>query len=160
MTPQRPPYIAYLLAALLTGLLLYPVIQQNKFQSLLADQKAISDKQTELIAVQEAYISDLEARLIQQFSKFVEVTAYCEAVNNTAIGGRATPGTCAVSDDLLPIFPFNSMVYVENVGVFRVNDVTNERITNTVDIFIGDCQEALIFGRFTAQATRIMQCTE
>jgi len=52
--------------------------------------------------------------------------------------------TCAVSRDL--IHWLGGRVYIEGMGVRRVNDLMNERFSKRVDIFIGTVKEARAFG--------------
>jgi 3D (Asp-Asp-Asp) domain-containing protein len=146
-----------LLSVILAGVWFYTCIQLINTRNTLAEQRIISDQQTEIINTLKADNADLEERLAQRFSQIVSVTAYCQNDANTAIGEDPEPGTCAISDDLLEIYPFGTSVYIEGYGVWRVNNSTNNIWTNTIDLYIGNCQEALEFGRITARATRIIE---
>lgn len=80
------------------------------------------------------------------------VTAYTNAPGetdgdpeNTAIMEKPVAGwTCAVSRDLMHWL--GGRVYIEGMGVRRVNDLMNERFSERVDVFIGTVKEARAFG--------------
>ena len=80
------------------------------------------------------------------------ITAYTDRVQetnqdnrHTAIMERPVAGrTCAVSRDL--IHWLGGRVYIEGVGVRRVNDLMNKRFSERVDVFIGTVAEARAFG--------------
>ena len=86
------------------------------------------------------------------------VTAYtarpCETNDDpmhTATMERPKAGwTCAVSRDLMHWL--GGRVYIEGVGVRRVNDLMNERFARRVDIFCGTVKEARAFGTQSRQA--------
>lgn len=54
---------------------------------------------------------------------------------------------CAVSRDLLPIFPKGKpkRLWIEGYGVYEVHDVTNKRIKNTVDILLHPVSKEKIY---------------
>ncbi len=83
----------------------------------------------------------------------MEATAYTASEdetdgdpNVTAMMEAPIPGkTCAVSRKYRKIMG-KKKVYVEGVGVLRVNDVMNKRITNGIDIVMASKDEANQFG--------------
>jgi len=91
-------------------------------------------------------------------SLVVEITAYtnrkCETNkdnNRTAIMERpVVGGSCAVSRDLLHWL--GGRIYIEGIGIRRVNDLMNERFTRRIDLFMGTVQEAQQFGKQQKQA--------
>lgn len=80
------------------------------------------------------------------------VTAYtarpCETNDDpmhTATMKKPKAGwTCAVSRDL--IHWLGGRVYIEGLGVRRVNDLMNERFAQRIDVFCGTVREAKRFG--------------
>ena len=89
------------------------------------------------------------------YSFKVTVTAYtareCEtdedpehtATMEQPIAGR----TCAVSRDLMHWL--GGRVYIEGIGVRRVNDLMNERFSKRIDVFYGTVKEAKTLGKQT-----------
>lgn len=53
--------------------------------------------------------------------------------------------TCAVSRDL--IHWLGGQIYIEGIGIRRVNDLTDDKQVMTVDLFMGDNDQAIKFGR-------------
>jgi 3D (Asp-Asp-Asp) domain-containing protein len=54
-------------------------------------------------------------------------------------------GTCAVSRDLM--YWLGGKIYIEGIGIRRVNDLMHSRHTTTVDLFNGNTKAALKFGK-------------
>lgn len=54
---------------------------------------------------------------------------------------------CAVSRDLLPLFPKGKpkRLWIEGYGIYEVHDVTNKRIKNTVDILLHPASKEKIY---------------
>lgn len=54
---------------------------------------------------------------------------------------------CAVSRDLLPLFPKGKpkRVWIEGYGIYEVHDVTSKRIKNTVDILLHPSSKEKIY---------------
>ena len=81
-----------------------------------------------------------------------EVTAYTarkqETNNdntNTATMEKPKPGyTCAVSRDLLQWL--GGTIYIEGLGVWKVNDLMNKRFTNRIDLCVGTVKYARELG--------------
>jgi 3D (Asp-Asp-Asp) domain-containing protein len=60
------------------------------------------------------------------------------------------PGkTCAVSQDL--IHWMNCRIYINGIGIRRVNDLMGLRATQTIDLFVKDRGEAKRFGKKKCQ---------
>ena len=86
-------------------------------------------------------------------SKELTITAYTareeetnEDPRNTALMEEPTPGyTVAVSQDLKRWL--GKRIYIQGLGVFRVNDLMNKRFTNRVDILVHSVRKALEFGK-------------
>jgi 3D (Asp-Asp-Asp) domain-containing protein len=89
------------------------------------------------------------------FSKQVEITAYisrgCETDSTpytTANNKIVHPGGIAISRDLVNIIgSYGTKVIVKGYGTFVVNDIMNERYTNSIGIWSGDLTLALKHGR-------------
>jgi 3D (Asp-Asp-Asp) domain-containing protein len=65
----------------------------------------------------------------------------------TSIGEHVAPGGCAVSRDLLhSTVPYGTYLYIEGVGLCKVNDTTHERLVKTVDLWVGSYAEEKKFG--------------
>ena len=96
-----------------------------------------------------------EAQIIQIHrprSAVCTMTAYtnrrCETNNDdfTATMEKPIHGfTCAVSRDL--IYWLGGRIYIEGIGIRRVNDLMNKRYTSSVDLYIENVKDALIFGK-------------
>jgi len=81
------------------------------------------------------------------------VTAYTNRVSET----NSDPGrtaileapkagwTCAVSRDLMHWL--GGKVYIEGIGVRRVNDLMNRRFTGSLDLYMGKVKDAVRFGK-------------
>lgn len=66
---------------------------------------------------------------------------------HTSIGEHVHRGGCAVSRDLLgTAAPYGTWLYVEDVGICRVNDTTNERHRKLVDVWVTTYAEEKAFG--------------
>lgn len=71
----------------------------------------------------------------------------------TASMRRVRPGTIAVSRDLFNKgWVFGKKVRIEGLGIYEVNDLMAARHDRAVDIFIGDNQKAMEFGKRRARA--------
>ena len=82
------------------------------------------------------------------------VTAYssrkCETDNTpfiTSTGDSVRWGTVALSRDLLKKYGYGALVYIEHMGLFRVNDTMHRRKRGAVDIWFPFTEDALEFGR-------------
>lgn len=65
----------------------------------------------------------------------------------TAFMERPVPGkTCAVSRDLIKKLK-DKRIYIEGVGVRKVNDTMNKRYTKSIDLVVNNKRQALDFGR-------------
>lgn len=81
------------------------------------------------------------------------VTSYTNRVQETNEdpGNTATMerpvvgGTCAVSRDLMHWL--GGRVYIEGIGVRRVNDLMHSRFEQSLDLFMGTVEEAREFGK-------------
>jgi len=86
-------------------------------------------------------------------SKELTITAYTareeetnEDPRNTALMEEPIPGyTVAVSQDLKRWL--GKRIYIQGLGVFRVNDLMNKRFTNRVDILVHSVRKAREFGK-------------
>lgn len=76
------------------------------------------------------------------------ITAYTKQ-NDPNITALLKPpvagGTCAVSRDL--IHWLGGQVYIEGVGVWKVNDVMNPKFSQSIDIYLGAEDKAITFGK-------------
>ena len=101
--------------------------------------------------VQEAY-KDLFEQYQAAAKNICTLTAYnAEArqtdstPNQTAIMEKPVPGwTVAVSQDLKNWL--GKKVYIEGVGVRKVNDLMNKRYSNRIDVCMGERKQSLNFG--------------
>jgi 3D (Asp-Asp-Asp) domain-containing protein len=87
-------------------------------------------------------ISEKEVRALP-----VTVTAYSREMfpGKNAICEQPIAGwSAAVSRDLK--YLLGQRIYLEGMGLFSVDDLMNERFTNSVDLFMGTTKEALEFG--------------
>ena len=89
-------------------------------------------------------------------SLFCTITAYtgnqCKNNKNTITSILEKPiagGTCAVSRDLMGFL--GGKVYIDQLGVFRVNDLMNERFTQSLDLYVSNEKQAYEFGKQTRQ---------
>lgn len=95
--------------------------------------------------------------LVKEYRKLTElknvsITAYSTSIsetdntpNKTAIMERPIPGyTCAVSKDLS--YLLGCKIYIENLGVFKVNDLMNKRFSKRIDLCKGR-EDAIKFGK-------------
>ncbi len=86
------------------------------------------------------------------YSHQVDITAYSGEVrqtnsnpDRTALMETPIPGgTCAVSRDLQKYLGMR--VYIVGYGVFRVNDLMNERYEKRIDLFMASRSQAEEFG--------------
>ncbi len=96
---------------------------------------------------------------------YVTVTAYTPSVEecddnpeHTAIMTKPTPGTIAVSRDLLEAgWTFGKRVWIKNHGVFVINDLMNTRHSKQIDIVMFDKKQAVRFGKRESIAVLIQQ---
>lgn len=101
----------------------------------------------------ETKIAELNAEILKSKDQgMMTVTAYtvskseCDSTpNQTATMSKPVPGqTIAVSRDKTHML--GRKVYIQNVGVYYVNDLMNQRFRNSIDICIGSKEEAQRFG--------------
>lgn len=86
----------------------------------------------------------LQKLLVRKRTKLVCVTCYNSTIRQTdktpfitAINHKVGPGQVAVSRDLLKDgFTFKRKVWLEGLGVFKITDTMNERIENTIDVWV------------------------
>jgi 3D (Asp-Asp-Asp) domain-containing protein len=98
--------------------------------------------------------AELRREIEQKYQReyHVRATAYTASVDetdsdpmHTALMTRPTPGrTVAVSRDLMHLL--GADVYIYGLGVRKVEDLMNERFTNSIDIFMTDKEKAQNFG--------------
>ena len=93
----------------------------------------------------------LELVLIAQMATITSYRSVPEQTDSspyyTSIGEHVAPGGCAVSRDLLhSTAPYGTYLYIEGVGVCRVNDTTNTRLSKWVDVWVGTYKEEHKFG--------------
>lgn len=89
----------------------------------------------------------------QDYFSNMTVTAYTASKDETddtpyktALMERPVSGwTCAVSRDLMRFL--GDMVYIEGIGVRRVNDLMNERFEKRIDVFVGTKEQAREIGK-------------
>ena len=86
---------------------------------------------------------------IQSFT-ITAYTAHKSETNNnpqlTAIMEKPIPGgTCAVSREFMHWL--GSRIYIERIGVRRVNDLMNKRFTNRIDLCVPTKKDAKKFGK-------------
>lgn len=61
---------------------------------------------------------------------------------HTSIGERTHPGGCAVSRDLLnKEAPYGTYLYIDGIGLCRVNDTMNERHRRAVDLWVATYEQ-------------------
>ncbi len=85
------------------------------------------------------------------------VTAYTDApeenlgagkASGTAIGTRIRPGIVAVSRDLLRAgWHFGKKVYIEDLGVFTIEDTMSPRFSKRIDVAVSDMHHAKRIGK-------------
>ena len=75
----------------------------------------------------------------------VTVTAYSQHTE-TASGARPGVGTVAVSRDLLEVYPFGSLIHLDEIGVLEVCDVMHKKKCKAVDVYVKTPKEAKAFG--------------
>ena len=146
----------------------YPVILVilclTNLNYLLATDSIIADaeqKQEEKFKEYEHRIQLLqdELRIYKKFSflmkKKVEVriTAYNQTGITAILQNPVQGRTCAVSRDLMNWL--GSWIYISGHGMYFVNDLTHERFTTTVDLFMHSKKEAEKFGVKTSWATNL-----
>jgi 3D (Asp-Asp-Asp) domain-containing protein len=114
-------------------------------------QKSTIVTQSETI---DSLIKQLDECLSLQTSKSVTLTAYTptkrECDDDPLIAASMKPvrhGTVAVSKDLYNNgWRFGKKVYIEEHGVFTINDRMNSRHNNCIDVFMWDQKKAKEFG--------------
>lgn len=92
-------------------------------------------------------------RIIERSTYEFSISAYTlrksecnDDLANTAIMEKPIPGyTAAISRDHL--YLLNKKVYIQDVGVFKINDLMNKRFENSLDILLGNVISAKKFGR-------------
>jgi len=66
----------------------------------------------------------------------------------TASMRKVKPGTVAVSHDLFKSgWVFGKKIYIENLGIFEINDLMNRRWNKRIDIVMFDKKQARKFGK-------------
>ena len=93
----------------------------------------------------------------QDYFRNMTVTAYTASKDETddtpyetALMEKPVSGwTCAVSHDLMRFL--GDKVYIEGIGVRRVNDLMNERFEKRVDVFVGTKEQARGIGKSNRQ---------
>jgi 3D (Asp-Asp-Asp) domain-containing protein len=93
--------------------------------------------------------------LEEDFKKItVDVTAYSPTVRETdstpfitASNKSVKEGYIAVSRDLEYYLDFGDKVFIEDIGIFEVQDRMNRRWKSRVDIFFYDTKKAVRFGK-------------
>lgn len=93
-------------------------------------------------------------RVVIKDSRDVKVTAYSAEVAQTdenpfetASGRRVREGIVAVSQDLYGKgWTFGRKVYIDDLGIFTIDDLMPQRKTNQVDVFMFDGKSAVKFG--------------
>jgi len=91
-----------------------------------------------------------EMKPVNQSYTITAYTAHKSETNNnpqkTAIMKKPFPGrTCAVSRDLMQWL--GGKIYIENIGVFKVNDLMNKRFKKQIDICVPTKSYAKNFGK-------------
>ena len=77
-------------------------------------------------------------------SLFKRVTYYLPTGSSTATGTTPKSGyTAAVSPDMLDRVPMGSLIKLPNGKIIRVEDKTNKRLKDTLDIFYNTKDEAV-----------------
>ena len=84
----------------------------------------------------------------------VDVTAYSPTVGQTdstpfttASNKRVKEGYIAISRDLEDYLTFGDKVFIEDLGIFEVQDRMNRRWQARVDIFFNETKDAIEFGK-------------
>lgn len=96
-------------------------------------------------------------KIVEEYIKLVKlenitITAYSTCISETdntpyktAIMEKPIPGyTCAVSRDLS--YLLGCKIYIEELGVFKVNDLMNKRFSKRIDLCKGR-EDAIKFGK-------------
>ncbi len=72
--------------------------------------------------------------------------------SGTAIGTRVRPGIVAVSRDLLRSgWRFGKKVYIEDLGVFIIEDTMSPRFSKRIDVAVSDIHHARRIGKRTGK---------
>jgi len=127
--------------------------QQNRIMQL-ETQVVILQKEIEL---HRSTIAKIKTDVDVKHSKGVKVkiTAYTPSKEEcdddpfiTASNKRVRPGQVAVSRDLFfeKGFTFGKKIYIENHGIFVINDLMNKRHKHAIDIVLFDKGKAVKFG--------------
>lgn len=134
---------------IISGLLVIIIILSISLASIIEqDNKIIKEYQTAIMKYEkivdsyERKIENIKNNKIMDFYMLsdVTVTAYSpspeetnEDPENTAIMEKPVIGyTCAVSRDLK--YLLGKRIYIEGLGVFKVNDIMNKRYTKRIDL--------------------------
>lgn len=115
----------------------------------------ISILESEIRSLDEKINTEVEILNNKIVAKKLTVTAYsaskkeCDSDPNIAASmSRVRPGTIAVSRDLFEQgWVFGKKVYIENHGIFTINDLMNKKHSERVDVFIGHKKKAKSFGK-------------
>lgn len=112
-----------------------------------AEQKTVIEKEV-------VRYEKLSTKTVQSFT--AEVTAYtagyesCGKLPNhpaygiTANGNEVRKGIIAADTNVLP---FGTKVYIEDLGIFTVDDTGGDIKGNRIDIYMDNLNEAMKFGR-------------
>ena len=111
-------------------------------------REALDDCGKEIFAIEKFMAGPEKDKLIE-----VKVTAYTTAADETDSSPDRTAlmtvpvvgRTVSVSRDLAPLC-LGKMIYVHGFGVRKVEDLTNGRLSNTVDLLVGSKDEAFKVG--------------
>lgn len=94
-----------------------------------------------------------EPALSQPVMKKLRTTAYssrhCETDDSpfiTSTGDSVSWGTAAFSRDLLHKYGYGTVVYIEEMGLFRVSDTMHRRKRSQIDIWFPKTEDAKRFG--------------
>ncbi len=99
-------------------------------------------------------------RLCPRPSIQATITAYTDSPgkfgagkpSGTAIGTRVRPGIVAVSRDLLRSgWQFGKKVYIEDLGVFIIEDTMAPRFSKRIDVAVSDMHHARRIGKRTGK---------
>lgn len=138
---------------LIGGMILIIIVLSFTMASIIKkDNQIIREYQNKIIELKVENIK-IENQKIMDFYMLrdVTVTAYSPSIeetdstpNQTAIMEKPIIGyTCAVSRDLK--YLLGKRIYIEGMGVFKVNDLMNKRYTERIDLCMNK-ESAIKFG--------------
>lgn len=126
----------------------------------LVIRAATAGKKNQYLDSRVQYLEQRMDELEQQAqTRHCTVTAYSPTKREcddtpwvAASGKRPKVGTVAVSRDLFYSgWPFGSRIYIEGLGIYRVNDLMHERWENRIDVFMPNTRLARKFGEREAR---------